>query len=36
MAVTDQRLMNIEEDIRDLQRGEGKVLPLNKSSYEIP
>jgi hypothetical protein len=36
MAVTDQRLMNIEEDIRDLQRGEGKVLPLNKSPYEIP
>jgi pseudouridine-5'-phosphate glycosidase len=36
MAVTDQRLMNIEEDIRDLQRGEGKVLPLNKSAYEIP
>lgn len=36
MRVIDTRLSNAEQDIRDLQRGEGMVIPLNKSPYEKP
>ncbi len=28
MAVTDNRLTNVEQDIRELKHGEGFVLPL--------
>lgn len=30
----EKRIANAEQDIRDIQRGEGYVLPLNKSPYE--
>lgn len=30
----DQRLGHAEQDIRDLQRGEGHVMPFTKSPYE--
>lgn len=30
----EKRISNAEQDIRDLQRGEGLVLPLNKSTFE--
>ena len=36
IRVMDTRVSSAEQDIRDLQRGEGKVLPLNKSAYEVP
>ena len=35
MAVTDQRLANLEQDVRELRHGEGMVLPF-KSHYEKP
>ena len=35
MAVTDQRLSNLEQDVRELRHGEGMVLPF-KSPYEKP
>ena len=31
MAVTDNRLNNLEADIRELKHGEGFVLPLHRS-----
>ena len=36
LRVLGTRISNAEQDIRDLQRGEGMVLPLNKSPYEKP
>lgn len=36
LRVLDSRITNAEQDIRDLQHGEGMVLPLNKSPYEKP
>ena len=36
LRVLDSRISNAEQDIRDLQRGEGYVLPLNKSPHEKP
>lgn len=34
LRLIDQRLGSAEQDIRDLQRGEGKVIPLIKGAYE--
>lgn len=31
MAVTDTRLNNLEQDIRELKHGEGFVLPLHRA-----
>lgn len=31
LAVTDTRLANVEQDIRELKHGEGFVLPLSRS-----
>lgn len=30
----EKRMTNAEQDIRDIQRGESYVLPLNKSTFE--
>lgn len=34
MAVTDNRLTNLEQDIRELKHGEGFVLPLSRSMQQ--
>lgn len=34
IRVLGERVTNAEQDIRDLQRGEGYVLPISKSSFE--
>lgn len=36
VAVQDQRINRIEEDIRELRHGEGLVFPLSKSRREVP
>lgn len=35
VAVQDTRIDRVEQDIRDLQRGEGMVIPLRKGAYEV-
>ena len=32
MAVTDNRLTNLEQDVRELKHSEGFVLPIRKTS----
>ena len=36
IRVLENRVGNAEEDIRELQHGEGMVLPLHKSPYQKP
>jgi hypothetical protein len=36
IRVLENRVDRAEEDIRELQHGEGMVLPIHKSAYEKP
>ena len=36
IRVMENRVNRAEEDIRELQHGEGMVLPINKGPYQKP